>query len=667
MKRIVVVVLIAIASACAPPPPNSERVAVLVTAWGEPDGFDPIYRREVTSRTYGDNTDPADEPCTYMHVGEYPYASQLGMLPYALAFPVERLEGAYDSFGFYRLSEDGETYISVFDPEVAFAKADLPDVPGLVKPAIGSATRTQRSLWGIDPRDGTNYIDDIWMIGAASRKSPNPLAFPNGIRDLDEISLIASIADFNVLFEDQTPRMPEAHLSFDYKTADVLEDLFGKLIDVRFGAYAPNSGLMPTHEDVAVNLAEAGFRRMVVARETTDNNNYANNFMSLGYADKALCRAGYEGQVEYQQVRQIGRTPEYNAALMETLRPHLQRLEPGVGVTILYATYGLPWPGGNPKGPFAQPHPWAKEVYHENAYNNYIAFKRYAEEWYGDRWKLGFNYDGTSGDRRVDNYFGYTMYKPDLLQSYGLYVGDQAGQDLAKATRFKTLREQVDRAKAEGRDELIVVYSHWLNNTRDTLLAGRILQEFPLNSREDFRNDKYWIDWCERAGSAEPVDCDGDDVIHIQLTEAFRQGDRPGRGWLRAAHSRRCRAFRRVARRDRPRSAGARGGHEAGRRNRGTRRGTAGRHAARGRRRRTPGRPRRVRLADAYDLHRSRRQHDQRMGRFRSLCRPAARVDPEAAQACCRCQRPGAGRPVPDYRQPAGDADDSVRRWQGSR
>ena len=44
----------------------------------------------------------------------------------------------------------------------------------------------------------------------------------------------------------------------------------------------------------------------VIARETTDNNNYANNFMSLGYVKKGLCKAGFGDGIEFQQVRQIG-------------------------------------------------------------------------------------------------------------------------------------------------------------------------------------------------------------------------------------------------------------------------------------------------------------------------------------------------------------------------
>lgn len=513
-----------LASGCATAPVGAphERVAVLITQWGEPEGFDETYRRRVTERTYGDLSTSVNDPCTANHVGTIPFASHLGMLPFALAYPVKGVEGAYDSFGFYRLSADGQTYVSVFDPKITYRKSELPQTPGLVIPAIESQSRTQRSLWGLDPRDGRNYLDGIWQIGAGSRKSPNPLAWPNGIRDLDEISYVAGITDMNVLYEDQRPRLSEANQVLDREARRVLSDLFGDAVDVRSGAYAPSDAGLPPEEDVAVAFAREGFTKIVIARETTDNNNYANNFMSRGYSMEAVCRAGFDGKMAVEQVRQIGRTPEYNWALMQTLKPHLERVPDGGEVTILYATYGLPWPGGNPQGPFAQPHPWAKEVYHENAYNNYIAFKRYAEMTYGSRWRLNFNHAGKTGDRRPDSYFGYGMYKPELLQDYGLFKEAQ-GQDLARENRFRTLREEVDLAKSEGRRELIILPSHWYDNGRDPLLALRLLQEFPLNTREDFRKGKFWVEWCEKPGSTQPVGCDSADagLTRIQFGEAF--------------------------------------------------------------------------------------------------------------------------------------------------
>ena len=196
---------------------TTERIGVLITEWAEPEGFDETYRRRVASRTYGWRTEFKGQPCTADHVGAFPFASTLGMLPFAVSFPVKGVEGAYDSMGFYRLSADRERYISVFDPELSYHVSEI--ASELVRPAIESTSRSQRSLWGIDPRTGKNYFKDLWQIGAASREpGSNSLAFPNGIRDLDEISLMAGLTDMQVLYADLAPRMSRASLQVNEVT-----------------------------------------------------------------------------------------------------------------------------------------------------------------------------------------------------------------------------------------------------------------------------------------------------------------------------------------------------------------------------------------------------------------------------------------------------------------
>lgn len=157
--------LVSAAGVAAP----DDKVAVLVTQWGEAEGFDHVYRRDVTARTYGERTEAPGQPCTDMHVGTFPFQSQLGMLPYALAFPVKGLEGAYDSLGFYYMDHKNARFVSVIDPNVTVAFKDLPETAGLVIPAVESKSRTQRSIWGIDPRTGFNYIGMVWQIGASAK------------------------------------------------------------------------------------------------------------------------------------------------------------------------------------------------------------------------------------------------------------------------------------------------------------------------------------------------------------------------------------------------------------------------------------------------------------------------------------------------------------------
>ncbi len=491
---------------------NAQRIAVLLTDWAEPEGFDPLYRREVVKRSFSNRAESPDEPCTENYVGKDPYRVQLGLTPYALGSPVKGFEGAYDSMGLYRLAADGQTYVSIYDEKVTVAASAVPATPGMITPAKDVKKPLQRSLWAIDPRDGTNYLEGVVMIGSAPMgPGPNPLAFPNGIRDADEYSWAGAITDFSVLHDDLTPRLSPATVEVESTTARVLKELFGEQVDVRFGAYAPTTGLTRFEEDVALDFHREGFRRMVLVRETTDNNNYANNFMTRGYIERALCKAGHKDEIQFQQSRQVGRTPEYNLALLHVTKKNLDNLKIGSEVAILYTTYGLPFPDRNLPGPFSAPHPWSKEVYHENAYNNYISFKRYLEAYYGNRYTLQFNPKGASGDRRLDNYY-----------SYGLAATtDFTAKE--PENRFRTLRENIDQAKKDGRKNILAVLSHWYYNGRDPLLAVRMMQKIPLNTRTDFRNGKFWVDWCEKTDSSDPVPCDANDpaVHYLQYSETF--------------------------------------------------------------------------------------------------------------------------------------------------
>jgi hypothetical protein len=491
---------------------NKEKIAVLITDWAEPQGIDPLYRREVINRSFGASAATADVPCTEDFVGAPPFRQQLGLIPYALGFKTRGLEGAFDSMGLYRRSADGVHWVSIYDPKVRLVVKDLPDTPGLITPAKDMKNPQQRSFWAIDPRDGTNYLEGVFMIGSSPRgPGPNPLAMPNGIRDADEISMASGITDFSILHDDLTPRLSPMTEEVERTTERVLHDLFGDQIDVRFGAYAPTTGLSRFEEDVALDFAREGFKKMVLVRETTDNNNYANNFMTRGYIQRALCLAGFRDTFTYQQSRQVGRTPEYNLALLHVAKKHLDRLPRGSEVAVLYTTYGLPFPDRAGVGPFSAPHPWSKEVYHENAYNNYISFKRYLEAYFGDRYRLHFNPAGKSGDVRLDNYYSYGLSVPQ----------DFTATD--PEDRFRTLRENIDLAKRDGRREILVLLSHWYYDGRDPLLAIRKMQQIPLNTRTDLRQGKRWVEWCERADSPSPVDCNTADpsITRLQYSETF--------------------------------------------------------------------------------------------------------------------------------------------------
>ena len=206
-----------------------------------------------------------------------------------------------------------------------------------------------------------------------------------------------------------------------------------------------------------------------------------------------LCKSGLTDHVDLKQIRQVGRTPEYNLMLIHNMKRYLEQYPDNEEISLIYATYGLPWPGRNPQGPLGAPHPWIKEVYHENAFNNYLSFKRYTEAHYdvahGGRWKINFNRsDGFgSNDSRTKSLYGYSRFPSQIFG----HPEDEL--------RFPTIRDQLEQAiKIEQRKNIIIVPSHWYYNGQDTSLKIRELNNLPLNTIEEMNQGIFDISWCER-------------------------------------------------------------------------------------------------------------------------------------------------------------------------
>ena len=83
----------------------NEKVAVLITSWGAPAGFNFDYAwNNHRDCRIGDLTEYEGQPCKIGHVGEFPYQSHLGILPWGLHHPVEGFEiSIYDNSGTYKL------------------------------------------------------------------------------------------------------------------------------------------------------------------------------------------------------------------------------------------------------------------------------------------------------------------------------------------------------------------------------------------------------------------------------------------------------------------------------------------------------------------------------------------------------------------------------------
>jgi hypothetical protein len=493
-------------------PGDPDSVGVLITDWSQPEGFSSQYWGDVWRLFNGAKTNFPGEPCTENHIGTFPFQSQVGLFPFALSFPVAGLELAYDSYGYYWDNQDG-TYTNVVDASVVLTAADIPPFPGMVVSAVDTPSAGGRGTWGIDPNTGENHFDGIVRIGIPGFGGPTVL--PNGIGDVREGIWMSGYSDMKTVHNDLTPRLSQAQIDLEHGTEVTLDSLYGDRLDIRFGAYISAPGLTRWEGDVGREMALAGHDQLVLTRETTDNNNYANNFQTRSMIDKEICKARVFGQIQqavaYQQVRQVGRTPEYNTALLDVNQRHLDAIPAGEEVAIVYLTYGLPWPGTTSIfGPFGAPHPWAQEVYHENAYNNYLSFKQYANARWGQTHTLHFNVPGASGDARLNSYF-----------AYGLYNSDDLTPPAEPEKAYRTLRQNIDLAKAGGEENIVIVLSHWYLNHHLTYLQTRLLNQVPLNTRDELEAGTASIAWCEMPGSSDPVDCSTEGAIHLQYGEAF--------------------------------------------------------------------------------------------------------------------------------------------------
>ena len=99
---------------------NEEKVAVLITDWGMPAGYNFEYAwRSHDAARVGDLTEYEGQPCKIGHVGAFPYEAHMGLVPWGLANEVPGFEIFYDSSGIYELV-DG-VYVS-----------PNPDIPSLL-------------------------------------------------------------------------------------------------------------------------------------------------------------------------------------------------------------------------------------------------------------------------------------------------------------------------------------------------------------------------------------------------------------------------------------------------------------------------------------------------------------------------------------------------------
>ena len=137
----------------SPVPPPAERIGIIVTGWGTVKGNSPDYNARLYQRAFiGERATAPDQPCTELFLGEWPYRTELGQVPYAVVLQVKGFERLWDGYGVYRL-EAGERYVSVLDPELVLTAANIEGVR--VIPAREMPFGGRAFFFDPDPRFGT--------------------------------------------------------------------------------------------------------------------------------------------------------------------------------------------------------------------------------------------------------------------------------------------------------------------------------------------------------------------------------------------------------------------------------------------------------------------------------------------------------------------------------
>lgn len=469
------------------PTPVAERIAILNTAWGTPLGNSPEYRAGLGNRAYrGPRQISKDQKCTDNYLGEWPYRVKQGLIPFAVAYRTPKMEKIYDGMGVYKFDAEQQIYTNIVTPHITFTAHEVRKLK--VSPASGLKLPIERLNLKPDPRTGEEYLNDYFVI-----------KHQNGVHDLDEIGRLTDVRLTRVegMDPNEPPHLNETYVTVHDGVKKYLIDIFADKIDFRSGYYEAIPGQTVRHDDLAVKFVREGHKKMVVARETTDYNNYAIYTMGRGWIDYTLCmndiEIGVDKDIQIHDIRQVGRNPEYNKLVVDLVAKHIKNIPEGEEVSILYTNYGMPWPGGNPKGIMSSPQPLAKETFHENGFNNYLSSKRYLmaafDESQGGKWTLNFSKSGGTGgeESRTNSLYSYAMQGTNAV-SFELDPLD-----------FPNIRENLDIAVAKDkRKNIIIVTSHWFGDNEDTKVVIRDLNNMPYNSKEDFKNHHFWLSWCER-------------------------------------------------------------------------------------------------------------------------------------------------------------------------
>lgn len=489
--------------------PVKERVAVLITDWGMPQGYN--FEYAWNSHKYcrvGDRTHYPGEPCKIGHVGPMPAQVHIGILPVGITWPYPGNYKSFDNSGIYKLVNG--VYVSIHPDALSVLPSQIPAGVPIVPAVEIQDPMTGKLMYPPDPRTGEDHLAGWYKIGDSTDPSRY---FQNGLGDTYEGAPLSFMRWYAMMGAPTEP--PEAYQPYPYvedklnRTRELLEESFGDRVDVRVGVYDQVTGYTEHEQDVAEDFVRVGYRKMLIARETTDNNHYANNFMSGNYVKERLCELGVLDEMEIYQTRQVGRTPEFNSMNILNLKKIIESYPPGSTIGIVYVTRGLPWNSSERSEtdlPFfmGTSQPFSKEVYFENSFLNYLSWKKALQKAYGDKYNLVFTKGGVESDLLQDNLF-----------TYGVNTKEQ------NAGYFMSICEAIQQLKADGVDKIIIAPCHWLFDAHDVLIIMRENNNLPIPPVENIRAGLFEYTHCEDLEGNEVTCGTAGSVAEITVASSF--------------------------------------------------------------------------------------------------------------------------------------------------
>ncbi|MBN2109214.1 MAG: hypothetical protein JW832_17430, partial [Deltaproteobacteria bacterium] len=382
---------------------------------------------------------------------------------------------------------------------------DIPDSVDIIPASEVLDTMTGKIQFPPDPRDGSDPLAGWYKL----IDNGTGEIFKNGICDTYELNNITFIYYYTLQGLEVEPwladDMDQVPFYFENQynaTKALLEKEFGDAIDVRLGTYTAVPGHTEHEIDVTKAFADEGFRKMVISRETTDYNHYADDFMTENYVREALCEKGVLDETDISQINQIGRTPEFNAMNLKLVKPYIEAYPEGSTIAMIYVTHGLSWPGKETYGAMGIQHPWWKEVIHENGFLNYLSWKKAIQKEYGTRYNLVFSTDGS--DLLEQSFFAYGYMTPDKLSG-----------------KFFIIRDCINWAKEMGIQNMLIVPCHWYGDAQDTQVIMRMNSGLKLVPKADMAQGKFDITYCEADNGTEVSNCNGTYAAKITITPSY--------------------------------------------------------------------------------------------------------------------------------------------------